>query len=191
MSKLSELVQEKIRFLNTFIQSPKDIGSITPSTKYLAAAMVKGIAWDTVEHAAELGAGTGAITSRLREAAGDKARVLLFEKDPQLRERLLVKYPGFPCYADASQIRNAMTAEGIPYLDVIISGLPFFNFSQPIRDRIMEEIQESLRPGGYFVAFQYSLQMKRQLSRQFDIEAIQFVPYNLPPAFVYLCRKKS
>jgi phospholipid N-methyltransferase len=32
--------------------------------------------------------------------------------------------------------------------------------------------------------------MRRQLERQFDIEHIHFVPFNVPPAFVYVCRKR-
>lgn len=79
----------------------------------------------------------------------------------------------------------------IEQLDCIISGLPFFNFPQAMRDQIVEQIHRSLRDGGMFVAFQYSKQMKQQLGEWFDIEEIKFVPMNVPPAFVYVCRKKA
>lgn len=191
MINISTLVQEKFLFLNKFIQSPKDVGSITPSSKYLARAMTRSVPWHGIQAAAELGAGTGAITEYIKNAAEEPTRILLFEKDPVLRSQLSEKYTGMACYSDACQIRKAMSAEGIGHLDLILSGLPFFNFPQPIRDAIMNEILLSLKPGGWFVAFQYSLQMKQQLSRYFDIEAIQFVPFNLPPAFVYICRKRG
>lgn len=40
-----------------------------------------------------------------------------------------------------------------------------------------------------FVAFQYSLQMKNMLNNYFDKVTIDFVPLNMPPAFVYYCEK--
>ena len=84
-----------------------------------------------------------------------------------------------------------MLNEKIEQIDCILSGLPFFNFSQLIRDKLIEQIIMSLKPGGLFIAFQYSQQMKKQLSQHFDIEEILFVPMNVPPAFVYICRKKK
>lgn len=54
----------------------------------------------------------------------------------------------------------------------------------------MDQILSSLKEDGLFIAFQYSKQMKKQLEQHFVIERICFVPRNLPPAFVYVCRKK-
>jgi phospholipid N-methyltransferase len=79
--------------------------------------------------------------------------------------------------------------ENIQQLDCILSGLPFFNFSQNLRDHLMDEIYQSLKPNGLFIAFQYSMQMKKQFAQYFAIEKIDFVPLNIPPAFVYVCRK--
>lgn len=191
MINIPSIVQEKFQFLHKFIQSPKDVGSITPSSKYLARAMTRHIPWEYIDSVAELGAGTGAITEYIHAAAREQTRVLLFEKEDSLRSGLAERYPGMGCYSNACQIRSAIREEGIVQLDAIISGLPFFNFPQDIRDEIIHEIMGSLKPGGLFVAFQYSLQMKQQLSAYFEIETIQFVPFNLPPAFVYICRKRG
>ncbi|MCS7458980.1 phospholipid methyltransferase [Paenibacillus doosanensis] len=191
MIDVNALVQEKFLFLHKFLRSPKQMGSITPSSKFLARAMVRHIPWHEVSAAAELGAGTGAITEQIQVNLKERTKLLLFEKDGILRDQLAVKYPGAACYADACHIRNAMKSEGIGQLDAIVSGLPFFNFPQGLRDNIMKEVAASLKPGGYFIAFQYSLQMKHKLSGDFDMETIDFVPFNLPPAFVYVCRKRG
>ena len=84
-----------------------------------------------------------------------------------------------------------MRCENIDRLDCILSGLPFFNFPQEVRDQLVDQVYRALRPGGVFIAFQYSRQMKRQLGELFEIEQIAFVPLNLPPAFVYVCRKRE
>lgn len=189
MNKLTTL-QEKILFLSKFIHAPKQIGSVTPSSKYLAEKMLAPIQWNEARSIAELGAGTGAITKYLYSTKKEGSKILLFEKDTYLRENLSKQYADCSVYEDACQLQTVMRNEGIEQLDCILSGLPFFNFSAVTRSRLLEQILLSLKCGGLFIAFQYSWQMKHQLEQHFDIIKICFVPVNLPPAFVYVCRKK-
>ena len=185
-------MQEKILFLYKFLRSPGQIGSVMPSSKFLAKKMIESVPWNNVRTIAELGAGTGAITKHIQTAVGGKnTNVLLFEADSYMRRELSSQYPDFSCYKDACQLQSAMHNERIEQLDCIISGLPFAAFPQAMRDKLMEQITISLKENGVFIAFQYSLQMKKQLSTHFDIETIKFVPFNVPPAFVYVCRKKG
>ncbi|WP_312117878.1 class I SAM-dependent methyltransferase [Brevibacillus reuszeri] len=183
-------IQEKLLFLYKFSRAPKQIGSLTPSSIFLAKKMLEPVKWDRVAHIAELGAGTGAITKHIAAANPEKAKVLLFEKDTLLRSNLAKRFSAYACYPDACELQEALHNEGIAHLDCILSGLPFFNFPQQLRDRLMEQIVTSLAPGGLFIAFQYSQQMKKQLSGLFEIEEIHYVPLNIPPAFVYVCRKR-
>ncbi|MED0668798.1 hypothetical protein P4S95_00990 [Aneurinibacillus aneurinilyticus] len=73
--------------------------------------------------------------------------------------------------------------------DVIISGLPFTVFPKELTTQIMNEVIKSLKPGGLFITFQYSLHMKKRLQADFSTIELRFVPFNIPPAFVYICRK--
>lgn len=185
------MIHEKQLFLQKFIHQPKQIGSIIPSSMLLARTMTDAVPWDQVRSAAELGAGTGAITDRIQQVAAPSAKVFLFEQDQIMRELLASNYPDFLCYPSAEEILPVICQHGVTHLDCILSGLPFFNFPQTMRDQILGQIEASLAPGGWFIAFQYSLQMKKQLSSRFEIEDIKFVLLNLPPAFVYVCRAKG
>lgn len=185
-----ETIQEKLLFLYKFSRAPKQIGSITPSSIFLAKKMLDQVDWKRVEHIAELGAGTGAITKYIEAVNLKNANVLLFEKDALLRNQLQRRFPTYACYADACKLGEALENEQIGHLDCILSGLPYFNFPQQLRDQLMEQIVNTLKPGGLFIAFQYSQQMKKQLSSLFDIEHVHYVPWNIPPAFVYVCRKR-
>jgi len=191
MLNLKQSIHEKFLFFSKFLKSPGQVGSITPSSPFLAKAMVNAISWDTVCCAAEFGAGTGAITKFIHASAQKRAKVLVFETDVQMRQRLAEQYPGFECHPDCRDLQRILERERLGELDCIISGLPFFNFPQQLRDDIMAQAVASLKEDGLFVAFQYSQQMKRQLNEQFVIEDIKFVPMNVPPAFVYVCRKKG
>jgi phospholipid N-methyltransferase len=184
-------MQEKLLFLYKFMRAPKQIGSVTPSSAFLAKRMLKPVPWSQVTSVAELGAGTGAITKHLNAALHKETKVLLFEKDPYLRDQLSTRFPEYVCYADASKIQPALLKEGMDGLDCILSGLPFFNFPQMKREQLMDQISASLKPGGLFIAFQYSIQMKKLLKQHFEIERIHIVPFNVPPALIYVCRKRG
>ncbi|MBW5445963.1 methyltransferase domain-containing protein [Cohnella sp. CFH 77786] len=182
--------RESFLFLRKFVRQPKQVGSVMPSSGFLGRAMADSVPWAAVTAAAELGAGTGAITRHLARSALPGTAMHLFEKDAAMRESLTRAYPGFRCYSDAADMLEELAGSGAGQMDCIFSGLPFFNFSPELRERLLGQIEGALKPGGYFVAFQYSLQMKKRLSNSFRVERIRFVPWNLPPAFVYVCRRK-
>lgn len=184
-------LSEKLAFMYKFIRSPRTVGSITPSSGYLARAMVRPIDWTAVNHVVELGAGTGPITRELQRASRSSVRITLFEKDPALRRHLATAFPEYRCYPDACRLLETLRKEGNETVDAIVSGLPFFNFSSSLREQLMHQIVSALKPGGLFVAFQYSLQMKKQFAPHFHIDDIRFVPWNVPAAFVYICRNKG
>ena len=182
---------EPILFLKSFLQSPKHVGSIIPSSRFLANHMVNQASWPTPKAIAELGAGTGAITRYIHQQVQDSTKVLVFEMNDTMRNNLQNAYPEFSCYPDAARLVESMKKEGVQQLDYIFSGLPFFNFESDLRHTLVDQIHKALKPGGLFIAFQYSLQMKKTLSEHFIIEKVDFVPLNIPPAFVYVCRKKE
>ncbi|WP_342566442.1 methyltransferase domain-containing protein [Paenibacillus sp. FSL R7-0345] len=172
------------------MKSPKNVGSVAPSSRFLAKKMVNQVEWDHIKAVAELGAGTGPITRYIQSNVKRDANVFLFEMDHVMRRKLRLNYPGFSCHSNATRLVDTINQKNVIYLDCIFSGLPFFNFERELRDALLDQIVHALKPGGMFIAFQYSLQMKKQLSEHFIIENIQLVPLNLPPAFVYVCRKK-
>ncbi|GAX89003.1 class I SAM-dependent methyltransferase [Effusibacillus lacus] len=191
MNQTKTSVLEAAYFFKKFMQSPKSIGSIVPSSSFLARAMLDPIPWDSLNAIVELGAGTGVLTRRVNDRKPHGCQALILEKDDDMRARLQARYPNLTVRSDAERIAEYLHELGLPAVDCILSGLPFTNFSTGQRKRILEEVMRSLRPGGLFVAFQYSLQMKNEFKQMFDSVDIQLVPFNLPPAFVSVCRKSK
>ena len=175
-------------FIQKFIQSPMQIGSLFPSSVALAKKMTVDLSWENINEAAELGAGTGVITSEIIRTMKPETKLHVFEKDHEMRKKLKVQYPNTFVHEDAREIIKSIgNREGS--LDAIFSGLPFANFHRNIRVEIVEEVYLALRPGGVFVAFQYSTQMKKTFQQYFRTVEVSFVPKNFPPAFVYICEK--
>lgn len=176
-------------FLYKFLRSPRTVGSITPSSRYLAEEMFKHVDWENTRSLVELGAGTGIFTHFIQELKHPECKALIFEREPTMRHQLEAAFPHLYYYSNAQDIYQALQEMDLPQVDVIVSGLPFSNFDQELRDRIIGGVLRSLKPGGLFITFQYSLQMKRQLTKHFADVDISFVPLNVPPAFVYCCQK--
>jgi phosphatidylethanolamine/phosphatidyl-N-methylethanolamine N-methyltransferase len=130
-----------IRMFRRFLSSPGMIGSITPSSAALAAAMTRQIAKGVAVF--ELGAGTGVITRQIQKM-GQAGSLLVFEQDPHLAEYL------------RRQIKPVRVLEGffhdtvdsldsIPeHLD-ILSSLPFKSLSGGLYAKTVAAICAILR----------------------------------------------
>ena len=186
---LKSIISDKLIFLYKFINSPKSIGSITPSSTFLAKAMIKPIDWENARSIVELGAGTGVITRYIQQLKHPHCKGIIFEKDEEMAKRLMKCYQGLYYRFRAEDLYLVLQQIGLCEVDCILSGLPLANFPQSLRDRILDEVLLSLKPGGLFIQFQYSLQMKNQLQKRFTKIDLRFVPLNIPPAFVYYCYK--
>lgn len=151
-----------------------------PSSKFLAYKIVQSVRWDEVRTIAELGPGTGSVTRLMRAKLPESSTVFLFERDPKMRSNLKKTYPEFLFHSNASYLLKRIDQEHVHQLDSIICG-----------QNILSQIHTALRPGGMLMLYQYSLHMKKRLAELFDIEKIQFEPFNFPPAFVYTCRKRE
>ena len=182
--------KESIKFFGQFAKSPRKIGSITPSSKFLTQAMLSRVDWENANFIAELGAGTGVFTREIVKRAKPDAKILVFEIDPDLKKMIRDEHPehkGLSLHSDAQELRKYMNEIGIEKLDFVISSLPFTVLPHKMTVRIINAVLDGLRPDGHFVAYQYSSIMKHVLQKKFAHIKTRFVPFNIPPAFVYDC----
>lgn len=185
------MTTERALFLNKFFTAPQTIGSITPSSSFLAKKMLKSLLWEELDVIVELGAGTGVFTDYIARRKKPSCRVLVIEQDAQMRETLRRKHPDFFYGSRAESTHWFLEKYNLPTADCIVSGLPFANFSDTLRSEILVSIDQSLKANGQFVAFQYSLQMKSLLKQHFAQVRTSFELFNFPPAFIYHCQRKS
>lgn len=185
----TSLIGEAV-FLKRFIGAPRQVGSVVPSSRFLTRAMLDQVDWGRARAIAELGAGTGVFTREIVRLAHPDAKILVFEVDPALQKMIRREHPNHPglsLHGDAQDLASIMRRKGVEGLDFVISSLPFTVLPHKVAENILDAIQNALKPGGRFVAYQYSSLMKARLSSRFpDIKA-RFVLLNVPPAFVYNC----
>lgn len=184
---VSKVLSDALVFAKRFVTKPRQIGSITPSSRFLTSAMLERVQWPSVRSVAELGAGTGVFTREIVKRLPAGASLLVFELDPALRRRI-EKELGIKCHSDASDLPELAGENSI---DVVISSLPWTVLPPRVTAKIIDGVLSCLKPEGQFLAYQYSRQMMPAFRRRFESVNVKFVMRNIPPAFVYDCRGKE
>ena len=187
--KLTSRIAESVIFLGRFFGAPRQLGSVMPSSPYLTKAMMGKIDWNEARYIAELVAGTGVFTRSIVRKLRKDGKVLVFEIDPALKTLIEAENPGFAVYGDARDLPEVMEEQEVPFLDYVVSSLPFAVLPPRMTASILDAVDNSLKPGGKLIAYQYSKHMKPYFEKRFESVKISFVLRNVPPAFVYECTK--
>jgi phospholipid N-methyltransferase len=170
-------------WLKKLIRHPARIGSIAPSSRFLARLMAREL--KPGMHILELGPGEGAITRRILEKIGAAEKLTLLERDPELADICAKKFPDCELLrGDAADILERETRT----FDAILSGIPFAVMHEEKRQRVFTLIRDHLEPNGSFIMFQYSRHTLHELKDIFPRVEVNFTFKNLPPAFVFTCR---
>ena len=180
-------------FIKEFWKDKKMIGSIMPSSKFLAAKMLNHIPLKNTKLIIELGPGTGIFTEKIIEKIGASTHLIVLELNTDFCKELKAKInlPNVHIKeASADKIGEIIKEFGFEKADIIISSLPLANFSEELRNSILEIVHESLNEKGSFIQFQYSLNAFKNLKKLFPVIKLNFTALNFPPAFVYTCSKR-
>jgi phospholipid N-methyltransferase len=180
---------ERTAFLRLWLQRPREVGSVTPSSPQLSRALAQWVPWDRTRTLVELGAGTGPVTAELIRRLPPHARFLAFERQDEFRRMLAERYPGLELYREAMQLARVLRTTGEGRADTVVSGIPLALLSHDEREALLDEIEGALAPGGCFIAFQYTPFLVPTLRRRFGRVEIRVVMANLPPAIVVRCFK--
>ncbi len=161
---------------------------MVPSSPFLIARLIAHLNPRKVRVVVELGGGVGTITRAILKRLPAHSRLYVFEINErfvrELRKihdtRLVV------CERSAEDIDPALFGGRV---DCVISSLPFSSCGQAFRQRVLSALQKTLSPDGVFLQYQYAPISYRFFKKAFEDVTIEFELRNVPPAFIYRCRK--
>ena len=185
-------MKNQLLFFSAFIKNQKEIGSILPSSSFLVNKMLEGIDFKNFKFFAEYGPGTGCVTNEILKRCNKNAKILCFEKNKILCDNLRknIKDKRLILINDsASKVREYMKQYNTPYLDCVISSLPFYSLGKRVKESIMKSTREVLRDNGNFVFYMYPPHFERDFKKYFQTNGLKLVLLNIPPAIVYSCVK--
>jgi phospholipid N-methyltransferase len=192
LKRLRPQPDKRLTFLQGFLRKPQQVGSVVPSSRFLERRLVRSARVAQANVVVELGPGTGGTTRAILRALPTHGRLLAIEIDPEfaalLREECtdprLVVHQG-----SAEHIRDALAAHGVLRAEAVISGIPFSTMPEPLGERIVREVHETLAPGGRFVAYQFRDRVAELGRSVFGQPDVDIEPLNVPPVRVYCWRK--
>lgn len=185
------LKMDKLLFLKQYITQPRTVGALLPSSKYLAAKMIKNINFNCSSCIVEYGPGTGIFTKKILKEREKSTLVLLFETNKNFYNLIKEKYknePNFHIFNDSAEyIGKYLKKYGVPKADYVVSGLPFASLPNDISSNILTETKKYLKKGGKFITFQYTLLKRNFIKKYFDEIYIKREWRNVLPAYVFCC----
>ena len=182
-----------------FLKNPRQVGACCASSPALCREITSAIGVESADLIAELGPGTGVITEEICSKLKPGAKLAAVELDEALANGIERRFKNVTVFRGcASQLDTMLNSRARPKADVVISGLPFAIFPEELQEKILRGIVRSLVPGGTFATFAYlqgvilpaGVRFRRKLENTFpEVTTSQIVWNNMPPAFVYRCRK--
>lgn len=181
-----------LTFLKSWLKSPRAIGSVTPSSKYLAQRIADCIHLSKTGSILELGPGTGAITQAICNQNIPHEKIILVEQNANFAKRLKEQFNGINVIqGNAAELTKILANEQHP-IDTIISGLPLVSLSKTDREAILAQIPQVLSKDGLFIQFTYDLRKTIELyPDSFQLVDSFLIWRNIPPARVLLFTIKS
>ncbi len=185
-------IQHNFRAMYTFFraawQNIRQTGSVMESSPVLTKRMTNIIQFQKSLSIVELGAGTGVMTKRILEKMSPASTLTSFEINPVLYRQLTAVQDQRASHLNADVLRLPSYVPN-DSADYILSGIPLANLDAGTKTQLLERCYEALKPGGFFIQFQYSLKDISAIRQRFPAVNYGFTLFNIPPAFIYYAQK--
>ncbi|MGH9788241.1 MAG: class I SAM-dependent methyltransferase [Candidatus Acidiferrales bacterium] len=182
--------------------------AVAPSSRYLAQAMVAPLPLARTRVAVELGAGTGVMTHELLARLPQDATLFAFEVQPRFQQFLRRRFTDRRLAlidASAVTVGEELRRRGIAQVDAAVSSLGITYMSFKKRHAILDGLVQFFTGDSVFTQYHYVhgllpwYQIEDGRLQRFDAVDLlkqyfrtlerKFVWRNVPPAFVFACRR--
>jgi phospholipid N-methyltransferase len=181
------------------------VAAISPSSKYLATAMLEPLPLTRTRVALEFGAGTGAITRALLDQLPPRATLLVFEINRSFfdcLQRTISDPRVVLIHASVENLESELRQRGIQRVDAVVSSLGLALMPEDQRHELFQQLSPFLHQRSVFTQYQYihglqyvkgrlrRLDLRPLLNRYFGSVQSRIVWRNLPPAYVFSCHSQ-
>ncbi len=188
-------------FLNAFLSRPATMGAVAPSSARLAEVLAAVVPASGAPVVVELGPGTGAVSDAIDGRLPAGGRHLAVELDERMVAFLARSRPGLEVvHGDARELGRLLADRGVERADAVVCGLPWALFDDATQHAVLGQVGRVIGPTGAFTTFAYVHGMAIPAARRFravlrrrfeEVLVTATVWANLPPAFVYACRRPT
>jgi phospholipid N-methyltransferase len=182
--------EETLLFAKNFLQHPKMLGSLIPSSRFLVGRLLSKIDWARARTIVEYGPGVGTISNHILGRMSPQARLIVFEMNEDFVDYLRRAFPDprlHVVHGSAENVGRELARLELDGADYIISGIPYTTMPEQLRGKIMQESREALNPGGAVLVYQFTRAVLPYLRTYFNQVYQDFEPFNILPARLFYC----
>ena len=190
--KILKKTDENLLFIKSWVQNPKALGSIAPSSEALGKFISKQISIKPHEYVVEIGAGTGSLTQELLASGIPPEKLIVVELDEKLSAFLKKKLPAqvMIICGNAENLGALLPAFTQGLIPTIISGIPMMNLRKEEQVRIISSCFDVMNEGGTLLQFTYGpLSPLPAKLLGLTKKRVGHVLMNIPPATIWRYEK--
>jgi phospholipid N-methyltransferase len=178
----------RLLFAREFLKHPILLGSVVPSSRFLVDRLLRQVDWPATRVLVEYGPGIGTFTAEILRRLRPDARLVAIEASREFVRDLRHNCPDprlAVVHNSVAEVRRVLDELQLEAADVIVSGIPFSTLRRHDRERILRASKLALRPGGRFLAYQFSGKLRADLERVFGPVERDLEPLNVLPARIF------
>ena len=186
--KLGALFGQWGVFFRGFVEHPRMVGSIIPSSRFTIEKMLAPVDWAECELFVEYGPGVGTFCRPVLERMRRDGTLIVIDTNPlyiDYLKRTITDGRFFAVLGSAVDVQEIVRAHGFGHADYVLSGLPFSTLPDGIGPAIAEATHEVLRPGGAFLVYQFSAKARDFMARHFARIDQGFELWNVLPVKLF------
>lgn len=174
------------------LKNPRSLGTVAPSSKYLAQTLVAAANISTSQRVVEIGAGTGPLTTWIWEKV-DPNHFFVLEPNPEMAKALRERFQGIEVLEEKVQdLEQICDKKQCGKIDAVLSSLPWSLFPEEVLDQGLTAIHQSLASDGKVLTLVYShaqyfpssLHLERKFHAHFEnVYRTRTTWRNIPPGY--------
>ncbi|ESZ13541.1 phospholipid N-methyltransferase PmtA [Mesorhizobium sp. L48C026A00] len=188
---LAEKFDDELKFFKGWIDKPKAVGSIVPTSSITARKMASVVNPMSGLPVLEVGPGTGVITRAILAHGVKPENLYAVEYSPDFVRHLRQLYPGVNVIeGDAFNLNATLGDKSGLTFDSVISGVPLLNFPVEQRVAYVESLLDRIPTGRPVVQLTYGPLSPIPPGRgDYTVEHFHFVIRNIPPTQLWIYRR--
>jgi len=158
-------------FVQGFLEHPKMVASIIPSSGFTIKKMLEPVDWQECRLFVEYGPGVGTFCKPVLERLRRDGMLLVIDTNPLFIDylRKTIGDSRFVAvHGSAEDVEEIVRAHGHQQADYVLSGLPFSTLPAGVGPRIAAATARVIRPGGAFLTYQFSSAARNLTADYFD-----------------------
>jgi len=174
-------------FFQGFLEHPKMVGSIIPSSQSTIGKMLAPVKWDECKLFVEYGPGVGTFCRPVLDRLPRGGELVVIDTNPLFIDYLTrtIRDSRFhPVLGSAEDVEEIVRSLGHEQADYVLSGLPFSTLPEGTGPAIAAATHRVIRPGGAFLTYQFSTVARDLTARHFDRVDTGMTWLNVPPCLL-------